>query len=275
MVKCPKCNFNLKFCNNCGRILPPIEKMPRDTKNNLLCPFCEEIIAYCPNCGYNFSEIKIQESIITPKNEKPMEKIDSAILDSILKKIKEKGLGKEITGIKGEGKTRIPQEKFFCAFHPSRTAIIACDVCSKPICEECVKNYEDLILCPDDYYSIIREISSINFIESEKRNLISFFLSILSAFLILGNAFSWILSLNILPTFSIFFFLENSYLALISSICSFLIALGAFLSLKPKREVSGGLMIMIFSLASLTVGGGFIIGSILGIIGALVNLITK
>jgi len=32
---------------------------------------------------------------------------------------------------------------------------------------------------------------------------------------------------------------------------------------------------MIFSFASLTIGGGFIIGSILGVIGALLNFITK
>jgi DNA-directed RNA polymerase subunit M/transcription elongation factor TFIIS len=271
MVKCPKCGFDLKFCNNCGQLLPPFEKMLKDSKNNLLCPFCKGIIIHCPNCGYSFSENKNLEKEITSK----IEKIDIEILNSIIKKIEEKNLEKGIMEIKGEGKTRNIKENLFCAFHPSRKANKECDICSKPLCDECAKNYEDLILCIDDYYNIIREISSINSIENEKNNLISFFISIIAAFLILGNAFSWVLSLNIFPIFSIFLFLEKNHLALISAICSIFIAIGAFLSLKPKREISGGLMIMIFSFASLTIGGGFIIGSILGVIGALLNFITK
>ncbi|GEM_PF-4259960 len=275
MVKCPKCGFDLKFCNNCGQLLPSFEKMLKDSKNNLLCPFCKGIIIHCPNCGISFSEFKIKEKIISE-----IEKIDldSEFLESLIKKIKENNLEKEIKKImeiKGEGKTRNIKENLFCAFHPSRKANKECDICSKPLCEECAKTYEDLVLCQYDYYNIIKEISSINSIENEKKNLISFFISIIAAFLILGNAFSWALSINIFPIFSIFLFLEKNYLALISAICSIFIAIGAFLSLKPKREVSGGLMIMIFSFASLTIGGGFIIGSILGVIGALLNFITK
>lgn len=165
MVKCPKCDFDLKFCNNCGQLLPPFEKMPKDSKNNFLCPFCKEIIIYCPHCGYNFSEIKTQKEILLPN----IEKIDPKIIESLIKKIKEKSIEKRNLEIKNEGKTINFQENLFCAFHPLKKANKECDICSKPICEECIKKYGDLILCHDDYYSIIREVSSFS-IESERKN---------------------------------------------------------------------------------------------------------
>ena len=43
----------------------------------------------------------------------------------------------------------------------------------------------------------------------------------------------------------------------------------------PGKEVIGGILVIIFSILSIVIGGGFIIGLILGIIGGILGLAKK
>ena len=55
----------------------------------------------------------------------------------------------------------------------------------------------------------------------------------------------------------------------------FLVLAGFYLSLKPKTSQTGGILIIVFSALAFISGGGFIIGSILGIIGGALILGSK
>jgi len=54
-----------------------------------------------------------------------------------------------------------------------------------------------------------------------------------------------------------------------------LVIIGAILIYMPGKEVIGGILVLIFSILSIFIGGGFLIGLILGIIGGALNIAKK
>jgi hypothetical protein len=50
---------------------------------------------------------------------------------------------------------------------------------------------------------------------------------------------------------------------------------GAVLIYMPGKEVVGGIIVLIFSLLSIIVGGGFYLGLVLGIIGGILGILKK
>lgn len=61
----------------------------------------------------------------------------------------------------------------------------------------------------------------------------------------------------------------------IGLIFSIIVIIGAILIYMPGREVAGGVLVLIFSILSIIIGGGFIIGLILGIIGGALGIAKK
>lgn len=58
-------------------------------------------------------------------------------------------------------------------------------------------------------------------------------------------------------------------------IFAFLVIIGAILIYMPGREVIGGILVLIFSILSIIIGGGFFIGLILGIVGGILGIVKK
>ena len=58
----------------------------------------------------------------------------------------------------------------------------------------------------------------------------------------------------------------------IGLIFAILVIIGAVLMYMPGNEVVGGILVLVFSIFSIIIGGGFIIGLILGIIGGALGL---
>lgn len=58
-------------------------------------------------------------------------------------------------------------------------------------------------------------------------------------------------------------------------IFAILVIIGAILIYMPGRETIGGIIVLGFSILSIFVGGGFIIGMILDIIGGALGLMKK
>ncbi len=54
-----------------------------------------------------------------------------------------------------------------------------------------------------------------------------------------------------------------------------LILLGAFLIYSPGKELAGGIVVLIFAVLSISTGGGFLAGLILGIVGGALGLVKK
>lgn len=59
------------------------------------------------------------------------------------------------------------------------------------------------------------------------------------------------------------------------TIFAIIVIIGAILIYMPGKEIIGGILVIIFSLLSIVVGGGFILGLILGIIGGALGLAKK
>ncbi len=58
-------------------------------------------------------------------------------------------------------------------------------------------------------------------------------------------------------------------------IFSIIVIVGAIMIYSPGREVAGGILVLIFSILSIIIGGGFFIGLILGIIGGALGIAKK
>jgi hypothetical protein len=58
-------------------------------------------------------------------------------------------------------------------------------------------------------------------------------------------------------------------------IFAIIVILGAILIYMPGKEILGGILVLIFSILSIVIGGGFFIGLILGIVGGALGIAKK
>lgn len=97
---------------------------------------------------------------------------------------------------------------------------------------------------------------------------------LVSAFIgMMGTAFAW----TTIPHYMRFPLL-STILSIYSGagiLFGIIVLVGAVLIYMPGKEVAGGILVIIFSLFSIIIGGGFIIGLILGIIGGALGIAKK
>jgi hypothetical protein len=117
---------------------------------------------------------------------------------------------------------------------------------------------------------------------SSQRNALAFALSLAGALLILiqglvrifrGAAITFLYSDEIRRR--ILVGLALTIVGAIAVVFAILIIIGAFLIYNPGTQVVGGVIVIVFSALSIIVGGGWLIGLILGIIGGVICLIKK
>jgi hypothetical protein len=61
----------------------------------------------------------------------------------------------------------------------------------------------------------------------------------------------------------------------IGAFIALVVIIGGFLIYMPGKETIGSILVIIFSLLSVVIGGGFFIGLVLGIIGGILGLAKK
>lgn len=114
-----------------------------------------------------------------------------------------------------------------------------------------------------------------------KRATAGFVISLIAAILILINALLLGTALALLGTLLALFVpfsIATEAMAMwvaAGAIFGILVLIGAILIYKPGREVTGGILVLIFSILSIIIGGGFILGTILGIIGGALGIAKK
>ena len=112
-----------------------------------------------------------------------------------------------------------------------------------------------------------------------KRAKTGFILSLIAGIIILINAVLLAGVAGFFESLSAVFpiFLMEIFTGLVSIGLVFggLVIVGAILIYLPRKETVGGIIVIIFSILSIIIGGGFIIGLILGIIGGLLGLAKK
>ena len=115
-----------------------------------------------------------------------------------------------------------------------------------------------------------------------RRATAGFIVSLIAGVLILINAVAFFSLADFVASFGsmvpiIPFFVEGvlEILAAIGVILAIIILIGAILIFMPGKETIGGILVIIASLVSLIIGGGFIIGLILGLLGGALGIARR
>jgi len=181
------------------------------------------------------------------------------------------------------GVTRIPSPGM-CYYHPTLRAKYVCSRDGRQICTDCAKPYLDLILCPTCYRDLSPTFGAppapyetpsapfapptggVRAMAGFALSMIAGFLIVLNTLLMASGAWSWIPLALPLPT---------TYLAFLGLIFGGTAIIGGMLTYWPARELLGGVLVIVASVLSTIVGGGFVVGLILGIVGGILAIFKK
>lgn len=115
--------------------------------------------------------------------------------------------------------------------------------------------------------------------EVVKKAQVGFVLSLIAGIIILINAVMFVALADfldlvgaVIPAFVTDIF---AGLAAVGVVFAALVLIGAILIYMPGKETIGGILVVVFSIFSIIIGGGFIIGLVLGIIGGALGLAKK
>jgi len=112
--------------------------------------------------------------------------------------------------------------------------------------------------------------------EEVKKATAGFIVSLIAGILILINGLIFIAGAAIFESLGLGMFTGMvAAFGAVGLIFAILVIIGAILIYMPGREVIGGILVIIFSILSIFIGGGFIIGLILGIIGGALGIAKK
>lgn len=115
--------------------------------------------------------------------------------------------------------------------------------------------------------------------EVVKKATAGFIVSLIAGVLILLNGLMFLALAEFIEDLGAFFpdFISDIFtgMAAVGVIFALLVIIGAILIYMPGKEVIGGILVIIFSILSIVIGGGFLIGLILGIIGGALGLAKK
>ena len=115
--------------------------------------------------------------------------------------------------------------------------------------------------------------------EVAKRASVGFIVSLIAGILILINAIAFFALADFIESLGdmLPFFVDGTFetLGAVGAIIALVVIVGGFLIYMPGKETLGGIIVIIFSIVSIVIGGGFLIGLILGIIGGILGLTKK
>lgn len=151
-----------------------------------------------------------------------------------------------------------------CFLHPAAAATTVCDLCGKALCNECLTSYRELDLCREDYRQLLAlQAPSLGAPHpgfSDAAAAASAAIVLLS--IIAARFDPWVAS-----------FIPSNGPTLILGVVSAAGILGGLALKYVRHEVGGALMVFLFSLISLSVGGGFFVGALLGILAGVTLLL--
>jgi len=231
-----------------GKYLP---KKKETTK----CPKCggenEPDAKFCQKCGYSFEGVKVK--VVTPIT------------------------GPGVPTAPGVPTRGVPPIGS-CFYHKNIPAAYICSICGRSICRDCAKSIGAMIVCPECYARRVPPGTvfppTAETVVPPKPLITPFVLSMLSGVIISLNAI-------LLPTLGPYWFLlliwpellkYLSVLIVIGLVTGVTVILGSLLIYRQDNKLAGSIMVIIGSIASLLVGGGFYIGIILGIFGGILAL---
>jgi hypothetical protein len=117
--------------------------------------------------------------------------------------------------------------------------------------------------------------------EEVKRATIGFIISLLAGICVLINAAMFVVLDDFLESLGVSGYIPDfvtdifAGMAAVGLLFAVLVIIGAILIYMPGKEMVGGILVIISSILSIVIGGGFLIGLILGVVGGVLGLLKK
>ncbi len=214
-----------------------------------------------------------------------------------------------VTPVSPGGPVRVPAPGQ-CFYHPSLPAVYVCNRCGRSICRDDSKTYMDLVLCPQCYQGIVPMAAPqpqptyapqapppmmppmspqmmpypapmFGMQQSSPRALWGFILSMIAGILVILNAaallsnsfynlwvgvFFWIPVIDTSPTHGLIF--------AIGAIIGLILVIGSILMLLGYGTI-GSIVVFPLAVLSLIIGGGFVAGFVLGVLGGILGMLGR
>ena len=116
--------------------------------------------------------------------------------------------------------------------------------------------------------------------ETVKKATVGFIISLIAGILILINSLLFVAVAGMIESIPGMDLIPGitemiAGFAAVGLIFAIIVIIGAILIYMPGKEIIGGILVLIFSILSIFIGGGFLIGLILGIIGGILGILKK
>jgi len=192
-----------------------------------------------------------------------------------------------------------------CFYHPNLPAVYVCNRCGRAICRDDAKMYADLVLCPQCYAGVVplgvvpEAMPAMApmpapapmglmppFMPPRPRAIWGFIFLLASSVLVMINGFFVFYGLGINAAWVIYFGLPYMLVATwgaptvgmlaigLGVVLGLCLLLAAFLT-YVGYETFGGIIGFICTLLSIVIGGGFLAGVGLGLIGGILAILRK
>ncbi len=193
-----------------------------------------------------------------------------------------------------------------CFYHPNLPAIYVCNRCGRSICRDDSKAYMDLVLCPQCYAGVVPMVAapqmqmpapgpaygpppmpmpamaapypSPYYAPASPRAMWGFILAMIAGILVILNAAA-LLSPSFYSLWTgVFFWLPAvgpaSLAFAIGAIIGLILVIGSILMLLGYGTI-GSIVVFPLAVLSLIIGGGFVAGFVLGVLGGILGMLGR
>jgi len=215
-----------------------------------------------------------------------------------------------VTPVSPGGPIRVPAPGQ-CFYHPNLPAVYVCNRCGRSICRDDSKGYMDLVLCPQCYAGIVPMATAPQpapgygpaygpppmmpppptsmmapfppgFMQpSAPRALWGFILSMIAGILVILNAAALLATAFFNFWTPIFFWIpqidpspQHGLIFAIGLIIGLILVIGSILMLLGYGTI-GSIVVFPLAVLSLIIGGGFVAGFVLGVLGGILGMLGR
>jgi len=253
------------------------------------------MVKRCPSCGYNNRDDAAFCS-----------SCGASIVGAAAPALKPVPSVRVVTPVTPGGPIRVPAPGQ-CFYHPNLPAIYVCNRCGRSICRDDSKAYMDLVLCPQCYAGVVPMVTAPQvpappygapaipaapapfvapfppgYVQpAAPRALWGFILSMIAGILVILNAAALLSSSFYSLWTGVFFWLPvidpsptHGLVFAIGAIIGLILVIGSILMLLGYGTI-GSIVVFPLAVLSLIIGGGFVAGFVLGVLGGILGMLGR
>jgi len=254
------------------------------------------LVKRCPSCGYNNRDDAAFCSSCGAS-------IAGAAMGPALKPVPSVRV---VTPVSPGGPVRVPAPGQ-CFYHPNLPAVYVCNRCGRSICRDDSKAYMDLVLCPQCYQGVVPMVAAPQppaptyapppmpppapafapppmmmgapaYVAGPPRAFWGFILAMIAGILVILNAAALLSASFYALWIGVFFWLPAlgppSLAFAIGAIIGLILLIGSILMLLGYGTI-GSIVVFPLAVLSLIVGGGFVAGFVLGVLGGILGMLGR